>query len=132
MEILTPLTERSLYRRSLLAVYLAFVLGATLAPLSGPTYELVAGFDKLVHVGLFGGVALLVCWNLGPLTLGTAILVFLSTTAFAAAIEIVQGVLRYRSGDIWDLVAGAIGALLGICFAWVAGRLWPRPQAAED
>ena len=76
----------------------------------------MSGLDKLVHVALFGGVAVLFCWNIGSVTAGSAIVSFAVTTAFAAVIELVQGMLWYRSGDFWDLLAGAIGALAGISF----------------
>ncbi len=106
--------------------YLATVLGATLAPLSGGAYDVVSGLDKLVHVALFGGVALLLCWNLSSLTLHSATAVFAVTTTFAAVIELVQGRLWYRSGDFWDLFAGALGALIGVGLGWAFARLRVR------
>ena len=115
-----------LLRRLVFAAYVATVLGATLAPLSSDAYDVISGLDKLVHVGLFGGVALLLCWNSNSVSMQTATFVLLLTTAFAAVIELVQGQLWYRSGDYWDLLAGALGALLGICFAWAVARIWTR------
>lgn len=112
-----------LLRRLLLAGYAAAVLGATLAPLSSDAYEVVSGLDKLAHVVLFGGVAVLLCWNLDSISRRKATLVFLSTTAFAAAIELVQGELKYRSGDFWDLLAGALGALLGVAAVWFVTKV---------
>lgn len=112
--------------RLVLFAYLATVLGATLAPLSGEAYEAVSGLDKLVHVVLFGGVAALLCWNLSTITVRSAAAVFAFTTVFAAAIELVQGRLWYRSGDFWDLLAGALGALAGVAFGVFAARVWLR------
>ena len=115
-------------RRLVFLAYVLGVLGATLAPLSGEAYAAVSGLDKLVHVGLFGGVAVLLCWNLNSVSITTARFVLLLTTAFAAIIELVQGRLWYRSGDYWDLLAGALGAALGIGFAWIVARTWTRSE----
>jgi len=114
-------------RRLVFVGYLATVLGATLAPLSSDAYTVVSGLDKLVHVALFGGVAILLCWNLNSISPQKTMLVVLLTTAFAAVIELVQGQLWYRSGDYGDLLAGALGALLGIWFARVVARVWNQP-----
>ena len=123
-------TDRNLLLRKLVFLaYVLAVLGATLAPLSTDAYQAVSGLDKLVHVALFGGVAVLLCWNLNSVSLQTARFVSLLTTAFAAAIELIQGRLWYRSGDFWDLLAGALGAVLGIAFAWAAARIWTRSQS---
>ena len=119
-------------RKLVFAAYVATVLGATLAPLSSDAYDVVSGLDKLVHVGLFGGVATLLCWNLNSVSAQTARFVLLLTTAFAAVIELIQGRLWYRSGDYWDLLAGALGAVFGICFAWVVARFWTRSQAGPS
>jgi len=114
------------FRRLVFFAYLATVLGATLAPLSGGAYKAVTGLDKVVHVGLFGGVAVLLCWNLNSLTVRSARTVFWVTTLFALVIEIVQGRLWYRSGDFWDLLAGAVGALVGVLFSLFVSRWWSR------
>lgn len=46
--------------------------------------------------------------------------------AFGIGIELVQSLLPYRSGDVWDAVANSCGVLLG----WLAARgcvwLWRR------
>jgi VanZ family protein len=115
-------------RRLVFLAYLVCVLGATLAPLSGEAYEAVSGLDKLVHVLLFGGVAALLCWNLLPLNTRAATSVFAITVAFAGLIELVQSVLWYRSGDLWDLVAGAVGALIGVSLFPLVARKWGKTR----
>jgi VanZ family protein len=128
MKILFKASGKRAIRRLVFLAYTAIVLGATLAPLSGNAYEAVSGLDKVVHVGLFGGVALLMCWNLAELTLRSATRVFVITVAFAALIELVQGTLWYRSGDSWDLLAGAFGAVIGVGFSVFAERIRTRPS----
>ena len=65
--------------------------------------------DKLVHLGVFLGFALLLHIDRAS-GVGRTLL---TSFAFAAAIELVQWVLPYREGDWWDFVAGAAGAGLG-------------------
>jgi glycopeptide antibiotics resistance protein len=112
-------SSKRTFRRIVFFAYLVAVLGATLAPLSGGTYAAISGLDKAVHVALFGGVAVLLCWNISSLNPSSASSVVAVTVAFAALIELVQSALWYRSGDLWDLLAGSLGALLGVGFAMI-------------
>jgi glycopeptide antibiotics resistance protein len=118
-------------RRIVLAVYLAVVLTATLAPLSGGMYVAVAGLDKLVHLCLFAGVAFLVYWaqkSAGEPLPGTAVIL---ASGLAGLIELIQSLLQYRSGDVWDFLAGALGAIFGAAAAVLSAalkhRLYPNP-----
>lgn len=124
MKTLGNATANTLVRRLVLVCYVLLVIIATLAPLSGDVYEVVSGLDKLVHVVLFGGVAVLLYWNSSNQRIWTA---FAITTVFAAAIEVVQDQLWYRSGDLWDLLAGAVGALAGLLIA----RQIARPKSQD-
>jgi len=117
MKLSTNASEKRAFRRLVFLTYVTVVLGATLAPLSGGAYAAVSGLDKVVHVALFGGVAVLLCWNLALLNLRSATRVLAITVAFAALIELVQSMLWYRSGDLWDLLAGSLGGLIGVGFA---------------
>lgn len=107
-------------RRAILAAYILLVLAATLAPLSGDMYVAVSGFDKLVHVGLFAGVALLFYWSRNGAGEASVSAAFWIATFMAGMIEVIQGTLRYRSGDLWDFVAGAAGAAIGAAGARLA------------
>lgn len=78
----------------------------------GPDTEL-PGADKAVHLLLFALVAATARWRLGgrPAVLAAVLL-------YAALSEVVQGVaLPGRSGDLLDLLADALGALLGSALA---------------
>jgi VanZ family protein len=80
---------------------LAFLLPTPAIPLAESQHV-----DKLVHFAIFLGFALLfyrdrhwsVWWT------------FLVSTAFAGAIELLQGTLPYREGSWWDFAAGVAGA----------------------
>jgi len=117
---------RKAVRRTIFFIYLLLVLAATLAPLSGDMYVAVSGFDKLVHLGLFAGLAFLLYWSRKgegePIP--TSAVVF--SAALAGLIEIVQSPLRYRSGDWEDFVAGSVGAILGGTLALLAATLKHR------
>jgi uncharacterized membrane protein HdeD (DUF308 family) len=69
--------------------------------------------DKWVHVALFGGFAMMLRWNVDSNRLATVIAVGI-TTLFAASIEVVQSFTTYRSAELADFIAGAIGAMLGV------------------
>lgn len=109
-------------RRLALATYTALLLVATLAPVHagalGPT-----GFDKLIHVVLFFGLGALVYLNLRfrPGTRGKSVLIVSVsvTVGVVTLIEALQGIIPYRDADAGDLVAGVVGAVLGVAAsAW--------------
>ena len=111
-------------RRTLLAGYVAAMLAALLMPVPATPSYLPGAFDKLAHVGLFLGFAVLAAWNArggrgwrGLVALGSA-------AAFAAVIEVLQALLPYRSGDPLDLVAGVAGGIVGA----VVGGLTDAPD----
>jgi VanZ family protein len=67
------------------------------------------GADKLVHAGLF-----LLLAGTAALRHGARPVVLLLVLGYAAASELVQAVLlSERSGDGWDLLADALGAVVG-------------------
>lgn len=99
--------------RLLLAVYLIALLGLLMFPISGPKFWLFGiGTDKWMHFALFGGLAVLLRWNLSEnrhvvfTAVGVAFVI-------AAATEIAQGLVAYRSAELMDLVAGLLGAMIG-------------------
>ena len=100
--------------RDLLAIYLIAVLGLLLLPISVPTYAVIGiKADKIVHIALFAGMSALMQWNLAKkkfasvLTLAFVFFIILST-------EAAQSFIAYRSADWADVIAGLIGALLGV------------------
>jgi VanZ family protein len=93
-----------------------------LSPLSaaGPTHS-----DLVAHFLLFGGMAFATvsfshrAGQLGGLTL--------ATVAAATALEFAQRLVPYRSFDLTDAVANALGAVSGYGLALVVLLLWIRP-----
>lgn len=107
----------------MLATYTVALLVVTLAPLPGPTYPPTGvGVDKLVHLLLFGGLTVLLYGSFvggrrAPALVASAI----GSASVAAVLELLQGLLPYRHEDVWDWVAGAVGAVLAaVLIAWRA------------
>ena len=119
-------------RRSVLAVYLVALLMATLSPLPSTSYDLVRGMDKLVHVSLFGGLSILLYW-IGFSSMRMMVAIgMIAVSGFAGLIELLQGLLSYRSADRMDFLAGAIGALLGLGVALILDRIWNSVVATQE
>ncbi|GAA4320439.1 VanZ family protein [Flaviaesturariibacter amylovorans] len=81
-------------------------------------------FDKWVHIGLFGLLALLLCWC-GPYrSVRSLFLIAALLTAYGGAVEFVQDRwIPHRSFDLWDWVADVVGIGTGL-WAW----LWLLPR----
>ena len=108
------------------------LLALTLAP-TPSSVESLSQYDKWVHAGLFGGLAFLLYWNVDAA--GGLRWVVALGVALAAFIEGVQVWLPYRSGDLWDLLAGAAGVLIGTIgalFALGRGSLIPARSAPPN
>jgi VanZ family protein len=92
-----------------LSVYVLFTPTA-----GGPA--LFAGSDKLVHLVLFALLAATARGRFGP-----AAPVLVAVAVYAVASELIQAaLLDSRSGDVYDVLADLLGALVGW---WIAGRL---------
>lgn len=97
----------------MLATYLVALLGLLMLPISGRELLLFGiGSDKWMHVALFGGLAVLLRWNLRESRHALFVSVG-ATFAVAVATEVAQGFIAYRSAESWDVLAGLIGAILG-------------------
>jgi len=108
-------------RPAVLGGYVAAMLAALLMPVPATPAYLPGGFDKLVHVGLFLGFALLLAWTAQGLRERRTLVAFGSTAAFAALVEVLQLLLPYRSGDVVDLAAGVAGGLIGAVLGGLTG-----------
>lgn len=91
--------------------YLMVVFGLTLTPIP-QTPDVPRVLDKVVHFLLFGGLAWLVHWNVRRRHWWRTLVAIVGAGAVAGLIELLQALLSYRSADVWDFVAGAMGAVL--------------------
>jgi len=72
-------------------------------------------FDKWVHVGMFGLLALLVCWTFESVPPPLLWRIFWALLAYGVLVEIVQGLwVANRAADVWDALADAAGAAAGL------------------
>lgn len=101
------------FDRLLLAMYSIALMALLTLPISEPEFRLFGiESDKWTHVALFGGLAALLRWNFSEKI--RALLVSIAAAfVVAAAIEMTQALVAYRSAEMWDLVAGLLGAILG-------------------
>ena len=93
----------------------------------------VSGIDKVAHCMMFFGLSSLILWeykkrhareNLRLLLL----IAFAAPLAFGALIEVLQGALTdYRSADLFDFLADALGVLL----AWPLVRFFLKKYYRE-
>jgi VanZ family protein len=90
-----------------------------LMPVGAPSNWLLSGADKLVHTGLFFWLAVTALW----LWRNSAIVWYLLTLAVLT--ELSQAVTPWRSAEILDLLADAIG----IGLAWCIWRWQRQPPA---
>jgi VanZ family protein len=95
-----------------------------LAPISPPGPP---GSDLFAHVMLFGVMAFAAvtfCHHAGGL-----FVLALATVAAGSALEFAQGLVPYRSFDLLDMLADAIGAGFGYAAALIVLYLAIRPAA---
>ncbi len=112
-------------RRTVFYIYVALVLIATLTPLSGGIFDTAGRFDKVAHVALLAGVAFLLLLSRDSGRRQDVVVAVVLTAVLAGAIELLQGILPFRSAEAWDFAAGAAGAVLG---AMVALPFVPRQK----
>jgi VanZ family protein len=117
----------------LLTLYLVGTVVLFLAPVGEPpglAKQIPVDPDKAAHFGIMALLAVLIWWNLaGAKWRGT--IAVLVACGYAVVIELLQSVLPHRSGDVYDLLAGALGAVVGVAVvgsgakvARAVERLW--------
>lgn len=118
-------SEDVIRRRPLVvAAYLLLVGVVTLAPVpSGSSSQLLGlGLDKVGHVALIAGLALLLLWGPEPPPASSAIAVAALAVIVAGAIELAQIPLPYRACELYDFIAGAGGGIVATVVYQVAVR----------
>jgi len=101
------------FDRYLLLIYLAALFSLLVLPISEPKFFLLGiKSDKWFHAALFSGLAMLLRWNFATRAHPLVESIFVAA-AIALAIEVIQGLINYRSAEWQDLLAGVLGAVLG-------------------
>lgn len=103
--------------RALFGLYALGVAVLMFAPLPDTGDALPRDTDKLVHVVVFLGLGAVWYWDRRVDGLPAALVAVLGSAAAAGLVEVIQALLPYRSGDLLDFLAGALGAVVGVLLA---------------
>ncbi len=80
-------------------------------PTTGPLG--LVGFDKWLHALSYGAMAGLVAYAVLARDARAVVLAVAAAVAFGAGVEVIQDFLPYRAFDVDDMLANAVGAVLG-------------------
>jgi VanZ family protein len=106
--------------RVALVVLLCVISVLALSPT--PPREADLGWDKLNHLAAFGALAVTASLGFGRAWARVGV----SLLGYGALIEVVQAFIPNRSSDWDDLLADAVGIVLGLALAAGASRLFRR------
>ncbi|UJF24181.1 VanZ family protein [Suttonella sp. R2A3] len=98
--------------RVLIGLWLALVLIACVMPVSSEQPPTLPHIDKIVHALFYAPPMALALLAGGNVWRWVILLI-----VFALGIELIQSMLSYRSGDIFDMLANIVGMLLGFIVA---------------
>lgn len=85
----------------------------------------VGGFDKLIHIAMFGSWALAVSYDYRSRSLRFW-MVFLAGILFSLLTEVLQLMVEGRSFDVYDMAADAIGLVCGWLVSKKGFQLWGK------
>lgn len=109
-------------RRWLPVAVAAVILATSLVPGGGGGWTVgPVGVDKLLHVAGYGVLAVTTLFALRARDVRTSLAVVVLVTLFGGAVELLQWPVPGRAVSLLDLVADAVGALLGVVGWWVFG-----------
>jgi len=108
-------------RRRLPVAVATVVLVASLVPGSGGGAVALAGVDKLLHGVGYAVLAVTALVAIRARTGRASLGVVLLATVFGGIVELLQGPVPGRSASLLDLVADAVGAVVGAAGWWLFG-----------
>jgi len=121
-------TPGKLTRWTVTAVYAALIFYVSMRPNFGP--PLFPHSDKVAHFVLYAGLAFLVVWSLRVTVLRfwphVPILASLLAVFYGGINEIHQHFIPYREAEALDMVANALGAIVGTLLAMRVARALER------
>jgi VanZ family protein len=109
-------SRETVWRRAFAAALVVVLVLALLPPrIPMPS----TGWDKVNHVLVFAGLAVLGCRSYA----GRAVLVLSGLLAYGGAIELLQSLTGYRTAEWLDLAADGAGASLGWLLTYARARV---------
>jgi VanZ family protein len=106
-------------------IYLCFIAILSLLPSNDfPELPLFTGADKIVHISMYLGLAILACWAThAEVKHKWYSLVILFVISWGVIMEIFQFYMHLgRSFDIHDILANSVGTLGGVAIYSLLGR----------
>ena len=79
----------------------------------------IGGYDKLIHMVMFAGWALAVRYDFDSRRFNVVV-AFIAGLSFSVITEVLQILVEGRSFDVFDMVADAIGLIVGL---WISRPL---------
>ncbi len=132
---LAPATRRGLALWAPVVLYMALIFYVSSRPdVSIPEGRWIS--DKSTHVLAYAALGVLFVRALvgglpARITSATALLAVALTTAYGATDEFHQLFVPGRNGELLDLTADAIGAVLGVSICCLWGIISPAPSDVE-
>ena len=90
-------------------------------------------FDKIVHFGFYFGATILGSFSLRELRGGnkkllkTLVRAAIGSVIYGIIIEVLQEKLTtYRDGNVYDVLANTLGAVLGAVLMWYVFNVWRK------
>lgn len=82
--------------------------------------------DKWVHFVIFGGFSFLWLCTFHKNNTTKSILIFLASVLLGYVVELLQGsgITAGRSYDVYDILADAIGGLMGVILFYILRKVW--------
>ena len=115
-----------LFRNIIWALVIFVLCAMPSEDIPNPNWD-IPHLDKVVHFGMFFIMAVLLCSELGYQTNLTQRKIYLITVTisliYGGVIEILQQYFFNRSGDILDLLADVLGAIVG-CLLYPVLMRW--------
>ena len=112
--------------------YCAAIFYLSSLPMDAPPAYPFPGFDKLLHVALFGGLGLLVCRflarDLRRSPLAAMLIAATFTSLYGLSDEIHQLYVKGRFGTAGDFAANTVGAILAVVLWYYLMRPRRRPS----
>ena len=117
---------RQWLRITLSLIYLGCVALLSLLPARDfPQLPLFPGADKIVHICMYLGLAVLACWSMhAEVKRKWYYAVIFFAISWGAMMEIVQYLMHLgRSFELYDILANSIGTLIGVSIYIILAKM---------
>ncbi len=114
------------YRWSILWCIVVFVLSVARfdSMTTPPKFLLFPHSDKLIHFVLYFVMCVLICAENRRNAFWNYFAAVIFAVFYGGAIELIQENLTCRTGDWYDFLADAVGALVGVLIYILTKKLW--------